>query len=159
MDSVFMFDPLLDQNAEQEAEEPCSDDDYDFVPVTVVAVNEHHLSFSTSPHIHLFLSLYLHDWFTSISISISISLYLPISISTLQRGKCSRDEGSVPESIPINEMTVNPGGEKINPQCFSILKVLGKGGYGKYIAQVGAICFSSSHTSYNTASNPGMDTA
>ena len=35
------------------------------------------------------------------------------------------------ESIPINELTVNPAGEKINPQCFSILKVLGKGGYGK----------------------------
>ena len=35
MDSVFMFDPLLDQNAEQqEAEEACSDDDYDFVPVS-----------------------------------------------------------------------------------------------------------------------------
>ena len=58
-----------------------------------------------------------------LSLSLSLSLYLSIYLY------CS--EGSVPESIPINEMTVNPGGEKINPQCFSILKVLGKGGYGK----------------------------
>eukprot|EP00116_Pleurobrachia_bachei_P005136 sb/3465398/ len=86
MDSVFMFDPLLDQNAEQEAEEACSDDDYDFVPDV-----RHLMTDNFNPE----------------------------------------HEGSVPESIPINEMTVNPGGEKINPQCFSILKVLGKGGYGK----------------------------
>lgn len=34
------------------------------------------------------------------------------------------------ESVQINEETVNPK-EKIGPEDFELLKVLGKGGYGK----------------------------
>lgn len=41
------------------------------------------------------------------------------------------DMGGHAESIPINELTVNPSGEKIGPRDFHPLKVLGKGGYGK----------------------------
>jgi len=35
------------------------------------------------------------------------------------------------ETIDLNEMVVNKGREKIGPHCFQLLKVLGKGGYGK----------------------------
>ena len=35
------------------------------------------------------------------------------------------------ETIPISEETVNPVDEKIGPESFQLLKVLGKGGYGK----------------------------
>ena len=35
------------------------------------------------------------------------------------------------ETIDLNERIVNRGSEKIGPQCFQLLKVLGKGGYGK----------------------------
>lgn len=85
MDSVFMFDPLLEPSNQEEE----SDDDYDFIPDVKHLMTDNY-------HGH---------------------------------GEFS-DQG-LSESIPINELTVNPTGEKINPQCFSILKVLGKGGYGK----------------------------
>ena len=39
------------------------------------------------------------------------------------------------ESVQINEETVNPK-EKIGPEDFELLKVLGKGGYGKVTNQV-----------------------
>ena len=35
------------------------------------------------------------------------------------------------ETIDLNEQIVNKGTEKIGPHCFQLLKVLGKGGYGK----------------------------
>ncbi|CAF3911039.1 unnamed protein product [Rotaria sordida] len=35
------------------------------------------------------------------------------------------------ETVQITERTVNPRGEKISPHDFQLLKVLGKGGYGK----------------------------
>lgn len=35
------------------------------------------------------------------------------------------------EKIDLNEVIVNRGNEKIGPHCFELLKVLGKGGYGK----------------------------
>lgn len=35
------------------------------------------------------------------------------------------------ETVQISEETVNPGNEKVGPESFELLKVLGKGGYGK----------------------------
>ncbi|CAF0879636.1 unnamed protein product [Adineta steineri] len=35
------------------------------------------------------------------------------------------------ETVQITERTVNPRGERISPHDFQLLKVLGKGGYGK----------------------------
>ncbi|CAF5137877.1 unnamed protein product, partial [Rotaria magnacalcarata] len=35
------------------------------------------------------------------------------------------------ETVQITERTVNPRGEKTSPHDFQLLKVLGKGGYGK----------------------------
>lgn len=35
------------------------------------------------------------------------------------------------ETLPISEETVNPKDEKVGPNSFELLKVLGKGGYGK----------------------------
>ena len=41
------------------------------------------------------------------------------------------------ETFEITEHTVNPGNLKVGPADFELLKVLGKGGYGK-------VCFNSS---------------
>lgn len=35
------------------------------------------------------------------------------------------------ETVQITESIVNSGREKVGPQDFELLKVLGKGGYGK----------------------------
>ena len=35
------------------------------------------------------------------------------------------------ETLELSEMTVNPGHQKCGPSDFELLKVLGKGGYGK----------------------------
>lgn len=35
------------------------------------------------------------------------------------------------ETVQITENTVNPNGERVSPHDFQLLKVLGKGGYGK----------------------------
>lgn len=35
------------------------------------------------------------------------------------------------EEIEISESSVNNGTEHIGPHCFELLRVLGKGGYGK----------------------------
>ena len=35
------------------------------------------------------------------------------------------------ETVQLSEQIVNPGKEKTGPEDFSLLKVLGKGGYGK----------------------------
>lgn len=38
--------------------------------------------------------------------------------------------------MQLNEKTVNPHGERIVPQDFQLLKVLGKGGYGKVVSTI-----------------------
>lgn len=38
------------------------------------------------------------------------------------------------ETFPITSESVNRTSEKIGPHCFDLLKVLGKGGYGKVSA-------------------------
>jgi len=35
------------------------------------------------------------------------------------------------ETVELSELTVNPGQPKTGPQDFELLKLLGKGGYGK----------------------------
>lgn len=35
------------------------------------------------------------------------------------------------ETVPLTSEIVNATSEKIGPKCFDLLKVLGKGGYGK----------------------------
>lgn len=35
------------------------------------------------------------------------------------------------ETVQITEKTVNPQGDRVSPHDFQLLKVLGKGGYGK----------------------------
>lgn len=37
------------------------------------------------------------------------------------------------EKIEISEDNVNQGTENIRPECFELLRVLGKGGYGKVL--------------------------
>jgi len=37
------------------------------------------------------------------------------------------------EMVPLNPETVNQTSERIGPECFDLLKVLGKGGYGKVL--------------------------
>lgn len=39
------------------------------------------------------------------------------------------------EKFEISENSVNKGTEQIRPECFELLKVLGKGGYGKVRTQ------------------------
>jgi p70 ribosomal S6 kinase len=43
------------------------------------------------------------------------------------------------ETVQITEKTVNPQGERVSPHDFQLLKVLGKGGYGK-VFQVRKVC-------------------
>ncbi|CAF0735730.1 unnamed protein product [Rotaria sordida] len=43
------------------------------------------------------------------------------------------------ETVQITENTVNPQGERVSPHDFQLLKVLGKGGYGK-VFQVKKVC-------------------
>jgi len=38
------------------------------------------------------------------------------------------------ETVELSEHTVNPGEPKASPQDFELLKLLGKGGYGKVCA-------------------------
>lgn len=47
----------------------------------------------------------------------------------LQNNFISRTEGI--ETLQLSDSTVNPGREKARPSDFQLLKVLGKGGYGK----------------------------
>ena len=35
------------------------------------------------------------------------------------------------EEVELTETSVNPSPERIGPHCFELLRVLGKGGYGK----------------------------
>jgi p70 ribosomal S6 kinase len=43
---------------------------------------------------------------------------------------CSNEQDEIKEELTINETTVNPGC-RVGPCDFDLLKVLGKGGYGK----------------------------
>lgn len=44
------------------------------------------------------------------------------------------------ETVAISEEIVNPKDEKVGPESFELLKVLGKGGYGKVrTAQEGSV--------------------
>ena len=52
---------------------------------------------------------------------ISFSLFFSLSFSM--------------ETLAISEETVNPKDEKVGPESFELLKVLGKGGYGKVLLQ------------------------
>ena len=45
------------------------------------------------------------------------------------------------ETVPLNPETVNQTSEKIGPECFDLLKVLGKGGYGKVLTRVLSLLF------------------
>ncbi|KAL4608766.1 ribosomal protein S6 kinase beta-1-like [Arapaima gigas] len=47
------------------------------------------------------------------------------------------------EKFEISEDSVNKGTEQIRPECFELLRVLGKGGYGKVINIAGGIAHSS----------------
>lgn len=38
------------------------------------------------------------------------------------------------EEVELTETSVNLGPERIGPHCFELLRVLGKGGYGKVLA-------------------------
>lgn len=40
------------------------------------------------------------------------------------------------EKIEISEDNVNQGTENIRPECFELLRVLGKGGYGKVSSSI-----------------------
>lgn len=37
------------------------------------------------------------------------------------------------EEVELTESSVNRGPERIGPHCFELLRVLGKGGYGKVL--------------------------
>jgi len=50
------------------------------------------------------------------------------------------------EKFEISENTVNQGTEQIRPECFELLRVLGKGGYGKVsksssVSSLLVVCF------------------
>lgn len=48
------------------------------------------------------------------------------------------------ETFDITSESVNRTSEKIGPQCFDLLKVLGKGGYGKVRISRGKVLMSAS---------------
>jgi len=45
--------------------------------------------------------------------------------------KCVVDRNEDVETVELSELTVNPGEPKTGPHDFELLKLLGKGGYGK----------------------------
>lgn len=47
---------------------------------------------------------------------------------------CVRRPAGHYEEVELTETSVNPGPERIGPHCFELLRVLGKGGYGKVLA-------------------------
>lgn len=60
-----------------------------------------------------------------------------------------RDENL--EKVELSELTVNPGQPKAGPQDFELLKLLGKGGYGKVATSVNSmssICCNISNMNY-----------
>ncbi len=56
---------------------------------------------------------------------------------TLEEQYLTASSGSLPEDdaeieqLALSEHTVNPHNERVGPEHFQLLKVLGKGGYGK----------------------------
>lgn len=46
------------------------------------------------------------------------------------------------EEVELTETSVNPGPERIGPHCFELLRVLGKGNYGKVLALLPQCCWS-----------------
>lgn len=54
------------------------------------------------------------------------------------------------EKFEISENSVNKGTEQIRPECFELLKVLGKGGYGKVRFSALILC----HENVNIFSSP-----
>lgn len=61
-----------------------------------------------------------------------------INRSALSAAKCAYLAGTVIvfssgkyETLELSELTVNPGQPKCTPHDFELLKLLGKGGYGK----------------------------
>ncbi len=50
------------------------------------------------------------------------------------------------EKIEISEDNVNQGTENIRPECFELLRVLGKGGYGKVFVICRILILSTFHT-------------
>lgn len=48
------------------------------------------------------------------------------------------------EKFEISENSVNQGTEQIRPECFELLRVLGKGGYGK-VSKTSSASVSSLH--------------
>ena len=53
--------------------------------------------------------------------------------------------GSDTETVTISEEMVNPKDEKVGPESFQLLKVLGKGGYGKVRMLNHAFVFNRNH--------------
>jgi p70 ribosomal S6 kinase len=53
----------------------------------------------------------------------------PDSMHTQEDSIPTPDESR--EEFTLSAETVNPTSEKVGPECFELLKVLGKGGYGK----------------------------
>lgn len=54
---------------------------------------------------------------------------VPLILGRITRCPCSNMDDC--EKIEISEDNVNQGTESIRPECFELLRVLGKGGYGK----------------------------
>lgn len=52
---------------------------------------------------------------------------------------CSYSNMDDCEKIEISEDNVNQGTENICPECFELLRVLGKGGYGKVVLSIEVI--------------------
>lgn len=68
---------------------------------------------------------YVHLW-------VCIWVYGEISVSPVHwKYFCSNMDDC--EKIEISEDNVNQGTENIRPECFELLRVLGKGGYGKVL--------------------------
>lgn len=58
------------------------------------------------------------------------------------------------ETVAISEEIVNPKDEKVGPESFELLKVLGKGGYGKVrTSQRGSILILSYNLFFKFAAN------
>lgn len=68
-------------------------------------------------------------WLVSIKYWPSPEIVSPQHVFLCWMSLCSNMEGC--EKIEISEDNVNQGTENIRPECFELLRVLGKGGYGK----------------------------
>ena len=68
-----------------------------------------------------------------LSTMIPVSIHLRQSKQSMQKANVKTNvfSSSQVETVQITETTVNPHGERVGPHDFQLLKVLGKGGYGK----------------------------